>query len=410
MKDSLFYFVTTENAPKKKIITIDLNNPTPENRKVVVPEQKSVLISTSCVNYKYLLLAYNQDVHHVVFLHNLEDGKLVKEITLPSFGSVGISAEKKDNEFFYHFSSFLYPGTIYRYTFETNESSVFRNTEIKGFDSERFETKQVFYKSKDGTEVPMYITSKKGASQNGDRPTLLYGYGGFNIPIMPGFNPFNIVYIENLGLNFAIANIRGGSEYGEEWHKAGTREKKQNVFDDFIAAGEYLVENKYTNPKNLIIRGGSNGGLLVCACMNQRPDLFGCVIGQVGVLDMLKFHLFTIGYYWKAEYGDPDNAEDFKFIHKYSPLHNITKGKQYPATLLLTADHDDRVVPLHSYKFIATAQHELGNEAEQKNPLMIRIETKAGHGAGKPTAKVIEEFVDMYSFVGRVLNIEWQEE
>jgi len=262
----------------------------------------------------------------------------------------------------------LYPGTILRYNFETSQSSLFRQTEIKGFVQEKFETKQVFYKSKDGTQVPMYITQSKDAIQDGTRPTLLYGYGGFNIPVMPFFHPFNIVEIENLGFNFAVANIRGGSEYGEEWHKAGMREKKQNVFDDFIAAGEYLIEKKYTNNKKLITRSDSNGGLLVCACLNQRPDLFGCVLSQVGVLDMLRFHLFTIGHYSKAEYGDPDNAEDFKFISKYSSLHNITKGKEYPPTLLLTADHDDRVVPLHSYKFIATLQHELGNEEYQKNP------------------------------------------
>jgi len=404
-----FYFNTSEDASRKKIIAFDITNPAKENRKVIIPERQEVLESAICVNEKYLVLVYNQDVHHVLHLHSLEDGKHIKEVSLPSFGTVSVSGYRKDREFFYFFTSFLYPGTILRYNFENDEISEFRKTEIKGFNQEKFETKQVFYKSKDGTQVPMYITQIRGVTQDGTRPTLLFGYGGFNIPIMPSFNPFNIVYIENLGFNFAIANIRGGSEYGEDWHKAGMREKKQTVFDDFIAAGEYLIENKYTSNKRLIIRGGSNGGLLVCACLNQRPELFGCAISQVGVLDMLRFHLFTIGHYWKAEYGDPDNPEDFKFISKYSPLHNISKGKEYPPTLLLTADHDDRVVPLHSHKYIAALQYELGNEEYQKNPLMIRIETKAGHGAGKPTAKIIEEFVDMYSFVGKTLGLNWIE-
>ena len=406
---TLFYFVTSENAPRKKIVAFDITNPSKENIKDIIPQQAEVLESAICVNENYLVLAYNKDVHHILYLHSLEDGKFIKEIILPSFGTAYTSGYRKDREFFCFFTSFLYPGTILRYDFESNESLVFRETEIKGLVQEKFETKQVFYKSKDGTQIPMYITQSKGANQDGTRPTLLYGYGGFSIPIMPFFDPFNIVYIENLGFNLTIANIRGGSEYGEEWHKAGMREKKQNVFDDFIAAGEYLIENKYTNNKKLIIQGGSNGGLLVCACLNQRPDLFGCVISQVGVLDMLRFHLFTVGQYWKTEYGDPDNPEDLKFISKYSPLHNITKGKEYPPTLLLTADHDDRAVPLHSYKFIATLQHELGTEEYQKNPLMIKIETKAGHGEGKPTAKIIEEFVDIYSFVGETLNIAWIE-
>jgi prolyl oligopeptidase len=312
----------------------------------------------------------------------------------------------KDTETFYAFTSFTRPSTIYRYDMVKGESTVFRAPKLQ-FDPERFTTRQVFYKSKDGTRVPMFITHRKDLELDGNNPTLLYGYGGFNISLTPSFSASTIVWLEMGGV-YAQPNLRGGGEYGEQWHKAGTKLRKQNVFDDFIAAAEWLISNKYTKSQKLAIAGGSNGGLLVGAAITQRPDLFGAALPAVGVLDMLRFHKFTIGWAWTSDYGSADNAEEFKALYKYSPLHNLKEGTKYPATLITTADHDDRVVPAHSFKFAAAIQEAQGGE----DPVLIRIETKAGHGAGKPTAKIIEEAADRYAFLVKTLEMEpkWSDE
>jgi len=285
--------------------------------------------------------------------------------------------------------------------------TVFLDTKIDGFDPTEFQTEQVFYKSKDGTSIPMFIISKKGVERNGKNPVLLYGYGGFNITMQPSFSSIRLTFMKHLGGVYAMANIRGGGEFGEEWHKAAVKEKKQNCFDDFQAAAIYLVEHSYTSHNLIVIQGGSNGGLLVGACINQRPELFGCGIAQVGVLDMLRYHKFTIGKFWVSDYGCADDAEDFPYLHAYSPIHNVNTTKPYPAVLLTTADHDDRVSPLHSYKYIAQLQSLVGPKLYQSNPLLIRIEEKAGHGAGKPTTKVIDEYTDIMSFFALHLNLKW---
>jgi len=325
----------------------------------------------------------------------------------------GFSGKRKENQLFFKLTSFLRPGTIF--SCDLSDSNFGKNlnvkitkdTPVKGIDVSNYTTQQIFYPSKDGTKIPMCIVSKKGRPLDGNNPTLLYGYGGFNISITPGFSVSRLIFIEHLGGVLAVANIRGGGEYGETWHKAGSLLNKQNCFDDFQCAAEYLVKNNYTRPEKLSIMGGSNGGLLVGACVNQRPDLFGCVISQVGVLDMLRFHKFTIGHAWTTDYGCADEPKFFEYLLKYSPLHNVKKNKKYPAVMLLTGDHDDRVVPLHSLKFISTLQHELGNNPDQSAPLVIRLETKAGHGAGKPTQKVIEESADTYAFIAFALGAEW---
>jgi len=320
-------------------------------------------------------------------------GKVVREINLPGLGTAsGFGGKKNDKSFFYTFTSYTYPPTIFSYDVETGVSTLFRKTET-AFNSDAYETKQVFFTSKDGTRVPMFVTGKKGFSLNGNNPVLLYGYGGFNIPQTPGFSISNAFWMGQGGL-YVVVNLRGGSEYGEAWHKAGMLENKQNVFDDFIGAAEFLIQNKYTRKELVAIRGGSNGGLLVGACMTQRPDLFKVALPAVGVMDMLRYHLFTIGWAWAVEYGRSDKADQFPFLLKYSPLHTLKDGNQYPATLVTTADHDDRVVPAHSFKFAARLQ-----EAHRgSNPVLIRVETKAGHGAGKPTSKQIEEAADIWSF------------
>jgi len=305
----------------------------------------------------------------------------------------------------------LSPGTIFRFNFDEigTEPSVFIDTKIDGFNPDHFQTEQVFYKSKDGTSIPMFIVSKKGLVKNAKNPVWLYGYGGFEIPMQPSFSAIRLTWMKHLDGIYALANIRGGGEYGEDWHKAGVKEKKQNVFDDFHSAALYLVENSYTSHNLISINGGSNGGLLVGACINQRPELYGCGIAAVGVLDMLRFHKFTIGKFWVSDYGCADTPEDFPYLYAYSPVHNVNASKTYPALLLTTADHDDRVSPLHSYKYIAQVQSLVGSQPNQTNPLLIKIEEKAGHGAGKPTTKVIEEHADCYAFVSRHLNIQWQE-
>jgi len=339
-------------------------------------------------------------VHHALKIFTLE-GKFVREIPLPTLGAIsGISGRREDTEMFFGFTSFLYPYTVFRYDFKDGKLSTLYAPKID-FDASQYETKQVFYPSKDGTRIPMFLTYKKGVSLDGGNPVLLYAYGGFDIRLLPGFSSSRLVWLEHGGV-YAVANLRGGGEYGEEWHKAGMLEKKQNVFDDFIAAGEWLVQNKYTNPSRLAITGGSNGGLLVAACMLQRPDLYGAVICQVPVTDMLRYQKHTVGRFWTVEYGNAEaSMEQFRYLYAYSPLLNVKPGVAYPATLITTADHDDRVVPAHSMEFAATLQ---ANDAGS-NPILVRIETKAGHGGGKPITKQIEETTDVYSFLMYRLGI-----
>jgi prolyl oligopeptidase len=359
----------------------------------VIPQSDHLLESASTCGGK-LFATYLKDASSRLYQFDME-GKGKTEIKLPGIGTAtGISGRKEDTEAFYSFVSFTNPGEIYKYDVTTGTSTLFRKTEVK-FNADDFETRQVFYTSKDGTKVPMFIMHKKGITLDGTNPTLLYGYGGFNISLTPSFSISRIMFLEQGGV-YAIANLRGGGEYGEEWHKGGMLNKKQNVFDDFIAAAEYLISEKYTSKEKLAINGGSNGGLLVGACMTQRPDLFRVAIPAVGVLDMLKYHKFTIGWGWAVEYGSSDNKEQFAYLMKYSPLHNVKSGVNYPATMIMTADHDDRVVPAHSFKFAAELQHQ---QQANGNPILIRIDSKAGHGAGKPTAKLIEDATDMWSFI-----------
>ncbi|HYO21735.1 MAG TPA: prolyl oligopeptidase family serine peptidase, partial [Flavisolibacter sp.] len=332
------------------------------------------------------------------------DGKLVREINLPGIGSAGgFGAKKGDKEFFYSFTSYNYPTSIFKYSITSGNTSLYRKAEVK-FKPEDYEVKQVFFTSKDGTKVPMFLTYKKGTILNGQNPTLMYGYGGFNANETPAFSVSNLFFMEQGGV-YADVVLRGGSEYGENWHKAGMLDKKQNVFDDFIGAAEWLIKNKYTNPGKLAITGGSNGGLLVGAAMTQRPELFKVAVPQVGVMDMLRFHKFTIGYAWAVEYGSSEKPEQFQYLYKYSPLHNLKKGVSYPATMVTTADHDDRVVPAHSFKFAAALQ-----EANAGNyPTLIRIETNAGHGGGMPTSKRINLSTDIWSFVMSNLGMNFSE-
>jgi len=369
-----------------------------------------VLDDATVVNGDKLVLSYMRDVKGVLVVHDLKTGQFIRQIETPVGTISGVNGRRVDKEFFFYFLSYLTPGTIYRYNFEVEDEekrlTIFRESEVKNFDNTLFETKQVFYESKDGTKIPMFITHKKGLVLNGDNPAYLYGYGGFNIPLQASYSPSFIVFVQNLGGVVAVANLRGGGEYGEEWHKAGTVHNKQNVFDDFQYAAKYLIKEKYTQASRVAIHGGSNGGLLVAACVNQAPELFGAVIGDVGVLDMLRFHKFTIGHAWQSDYGFPDDKpEDFQTLLKYSPLHNVRKDKPYPAVALFTSDHDDRVVPLHSFKHIAELQHTAGPLTDK--PLVIRIETKAGHGAGKPIAKRIAETTDKIAFVAYAVGAKW---
>ena len=394
--------LTNDGAPNYKLVLVDPKNSEKENWKIIIAEKKEVLQNLS-TGGGYLFASYLKDASTKVYQHEY-NGKLIREIELPGIGTAGgFGGKKKDKEFFFTFTSFNYPPTIFRYDITSGRSSIFRKTETK-FDPTSFETKQVFFSSKDGTKVPMFLTYKKGIKQDGNNPVLLYGYGGFNIPMTPGFSISNAFFMEQGGI-YAQVNLRGGSEYGEEWHKAGMLDKKQNVFDDFIGAAEFLIKEKYTNSQKLSIRGGSNGGLLIGAAMTQRPDLFKVAVPQVGVMDMLRYHKFTIGYAWAVEYGSSDNKEQFEYLYKYSPLQNIKDGVSYPATIITTADHDDRVVPAHSFKFAARLQ-----EANRStNPTLIRIESKAGHGAGKPTSKIIEEAADLWSFVMYNLGMPFKE-
>lgn len=394
----IFWFLTDRDAPNKNIIAIDTRSPERKNWKVVIPEAKETLDSVSVVGDMFIA-SYLKDAHALVKLFDL-NGKFVREVELPGIGAVnGFGGKRKDKETFYSFTGYTMPTTVYRYDIATGKSTIFRQPKVD-FNPNDYETKQVFYTSKDGTRVPMFITHKKGLKLDGNNPTYLYGYGGFEISMTPAFSVSNLVWMEMGGV-YVVANLRGGGEYGKEWHEAGMKLKKQNVFDDFIAAAEWLIKNKYTSTPKLAIGGGSNGGLLVGAAITQRPELFGAALPAVGVMDMLRFVKFTIGAAWASDYGSPNNAEEFRALYAYSPLHNLKPGTNYPATLITTADHDDRVWPGHSFKFAAAMQAAQGGPA----PVLIRIETKAGHGAGKPTTKQIEEVSDKWGFLVRALDI-----
>ena len=384
------YFLTNDGAPKNRLMVTDLAHPGFNEWKTLVPEAKDMLESVTFADGK-MILNYMKDASSHAFVYSL-DGKQLSEIKFPTFGSAGFYGEKDRKEVFFYFSSFTVPGSIYQYDLATNTSKVYVSPKVNESD---YVSEQVFYPSKDGTRIPLFITYKKGLKRNGKNPVYLYGYGGFNIAMPPHFSSNRIPFLEIGGI-YAQACLRGGSEYGEEWHLAGTKMNKQNVFDDFISAGEWLIKNKYTSKDYLAIVGGSNGGLLVGACMTQRPDLFKVCIPEVGVMDMLRYHKFTIGWNWAPDYGtSADSKEMFEYLKGYSPLHNLRPGTHYPATLITTADHDDRVVPAHSFKFAATLQADnAGN-----TPTLIRIDTKAGHGSGKPLSKQLEEQADIYGFI-----------
>lgn len=389
--DNAILAVTNYNAPNYRLIAIDLAKPEKQNWRDVIPESTDKLNSVSYVGGK-LIASYLKDATTRIYIHELT-GKRLYEVELPGVGSAGgFGGKKEDMEVFYTYTSFITPPVIYRYDIAANKSTLFRKANIK-FNSGDYETKQIFYKSKDGTSIPMFIAYKKGLKLDGNNPALLTAYGGFNVSMRPSFNITAIPLLDNGGV-FAMACLRGGGEYGEEWHKNGMLDKKQNVFDDFIAAAEYLIAEKYTSSKKLAIQGGSNGGLLVGAVINQRPELFAVAFPMVGVMDMLRFHKFTIGWAWASEYGSSDNADQFKYLMPYSPLHNIREGMNYPATLVTTADHDDRVFPAHSFKYISQLQAKHKGD----NPVLIRIETKVGHGAGTSTSKAIELYSDLYAF------------
>ena len=399
-KEDNLYFVTNEGASNYTLKRIALN--APAKVETVIPEHEKNLLEGVGTAGGYLFASYLQDAQNQVVQYDY-DGRLVREIVLPAIGTVGgFSGEEEDTELYYSLANYTAPATIYRYDIASGESTLYKSPEV-AFDPALFVTEQVFYPSKDGTQVPMFITRRKDMKLDGKNPCLLYGYGGFQINLTPGFNPSALMFVEQGGV-YCVANLRGGSEYGEAWHKAGMLENKQNVFDDFIAAAEYLIAQKYTSSERLAINGGSNGGLLVGACEVQRPDLYAVCLPQVGVMDMLRYHKFTIGWGWAVEYGSSDNEEQFPYIYKYSPLHNIKEGVKYPATLVMTADHDDRVVPAHSFKFAAQMQHCQAGEA----PVLIRIESKAGHGAGKPTSKRIDEAADMYAFLFQNIGVPYR--
>lgn len=397
--DGKLFILTNYNAPNNRLVVVDVKNPQIENWKDVLPETSDVLSSVSVIGGK-IVAVYDKDASNHAYVYTL-DGKLLHEVKFPTVGTVAFSGNSKSSEAFYTFSSFTYPATVYKYDVDTDKSEVYRKPNVP-FNSEDYVTEQVFFESKDGTKVPMTLTYKRGLKKDGKNPVYVYGYGGFNITLYPGYRP-NMMFLLDNGFIYAQTNLRGGNEYGEKWHLAGTQMNKQNVFDDFIAATEYLIKENYTNKNLVVAEGGSNGGLLIGACVNQRPDLFRVAIPRVGVMDMLRYHKFTIGWNWAPDYGtSEDSKEMFEYLKGYSPLHTIRNdGTPYPAILVTTADHDDRVVPAHSFKYAATLQ--AANTGTE--PKLIRIDSKAGHGAGKPTAKVIDEYVDMYSFIFEHLGL-----
>jgi len=393
-----FWFFTDYEAPRGRLVEIDITNPAEKNWRTIIPEADEVLKAVNLMSNRFIG-QYLKDAHSQIKTFDIT-GKFIKEVDLPGLGSVrGFGGRQDESETFYSFSSFNDPGTVYRFDMEAGKSEIYRRPDL-AFDPNDYQTRQVFYKSSDNEKIPMFITHKKGLDLDGENPTLLYGYGGFNASMTPSFYVSRVVFME-LGGVFALANIRGGGEYGRKWHEAGMKLKKQNSFYDFIAAAQWLIDNDYTRSEKLAIKGGSNGGLLVGACMTKRPDLFGACLPSVGVMDMLRFNKFTIGWAWESDYGSPQNPEEFKVLYSYSPYHNIKDNVSYPATLITTADHDDRVVPAHSYKFAARLQAAQKGEA----PVLIRIETKAGHGGGKPTTKRIDEAADIIAFLVRALRI-----
>ncbi len=392
--DGQMFIYTNYGAPKYRLMTASIDAPQRENWKELVPEDKGVLTGVQFAGDK-LILTYEIDAQNKSFVYS-RDGKRLNEMKFPAAGSVGISSSKKHDEVFYTFTSFTYPSAIYSYNLADNTSKLYKSTDINGFNMDDYVTEQIFYPSSDDTMVPMFITYKKGLKRDGKNPVYLYGYGGFNISLTPGFSAQRLLWLENGGI-YAQTNLRGGGEYGEPWHLAGTKQQKMNVFNDFISAAEYLIKEGWSSPEYMAIEGGSNGGLLVGACVNLRPDLFKVAIPRVGVMDMMRYHLFTIGWNWASDYGtSADSKEMAEYLLSYSPIHNIKNdGTKYPAILVTTADHDDRVVPAHSFKYAATLQSSNTGDA----PKIIRIDSKAGHGAGKPVSKVIDEYADIYSFL-----------
>lgn len=401
--DGKIYMLTSVDAGRNRFVEIDGANLARKNWKTIIPEDPDggVLVSVQFAGPDHLIAVFDKDASNHAYLYT-KDGKLLNEIEMPTYGTVSFSSGKKNDDIFYSFSSFVYPSSIYKYNLSDNTSELYKATEVDGLNPEDYITEQVFYKSTDGTEVPMFIVRNKNLKADGTNPVYLYGYGGFNITLNPAFSANRLFWLENDGI-YVQTNLRGGGEYGESWHLAGTKMNKENVFNDFIAAAEYMIDNGWTTPELLTIEGGSNGGLLVGATVNKRPDLFKVAIPRVGVMDMMRYHLFTIGWNWASDYGTADDSKEMaEYLLAYSPLHNIKNdGTPYPAILVTTADHDDRVVPAHSFKYAAALQAANTGDA----PKLIRIDSKAGHGSGKPVAKVVDEYTDIYSFIYKNLGI-----
>ena len=397
---NIFYFLTDLESPNGRVIAVDIQNPDRSNWKTIIPEGKDALASVALYG-NHLITVRSHHAHDLIGIYSL-DGQHVREIPLPTMGTVELlEGAQEDSEIFFSFESFLYPRTIFRYDLKSVELSPVGEASLK-FDIQHYETVQNFYDSKDGTRIPIFLTHKKGLEKNGQNPTILYGYGGFTLSQTPIFNVWNLVWLE-MGGTFALANLRGGNEYGESWHKAGMLENKQNVFDDFIAGAEWLIEQGYTSTEKLAIEGRSNGGTLTSACFVQRPDLYAAVLCWVPVTDMLRFHKFTVGRFWTTEFGNAEeNPEHFKFLYEYSPLHNVRQGVKYPPLIVTTGDTDDRVVPAHSKKFIAEVLEKTAGDG----PYLLRIDLKAGHKLGKPTYKLIEEHADVWAFAAHTLNME----